>query len=101
MLDTLYKVTRPVVGPKVEERSPDWMVPHQQLDQALTALDNETTLLTITHTPKGRLTEASGAARGTGQATGDASHILAEYVTPSDDQSANRLPARCVVTRSR
>ena len=102
VLDTLYKVTRPVVGPKVEERSPDWMVPHQQLDQALTALDNETTLLTITHTPKGRLTEASGAARGTGQATGDASHILVmEYVTPSDEINQRTDYRRAVWSQGR
>lgn len=102
--DTLFKCTVPALtNPNVTDKSAEYMIPHQQLEQALQALAPEcvVTEWCIAHSKKGQGSGLQGRMRGTNQGTGDASHIIGiNWVTPDGDAPRTDF-RRSVITDGR
>ena len=102
--DTLFKCTIPaLINPQTKDTSPEYMIPHQNLEQSLQALapDCVVTEWVCAHSKKGQGTGIQGRMRGTNQGTGDASHIIGiNWVTPDSD-SARTDFRRQVITDGR
>jgi hypothetical protein len=102
--DTLFKLTIPALpNPLIKDTSPEYMIPHQNLEQALQALapDCVVTEWVCAHSKKGQGAGIQGRMRGTNQGTGDASHIIGiNWLTPDGD-SVRTDHRRQVITDGR